>query len=105
MIPEQAHPGTRVGGMEHHGVAERRGLVGKVVALYGGEEYIAVNMRLADGQYRLFWPRDLEEISPPSPSGLVALPARWGRLRLTHVLIQRSAWKGDSRNFALTTIS
>jgi hypothetical protein len=27
----------------------------------------------------------------------VVLPARWGRLRLTHVLIQRSAWKGYSR--------
>jgi hypothetical protein len=39
--------------------------VGKVVAHYGGEQYIAVDVRLADGQYRLFWPRDLEEISPP----------------------------------------
>jgi hypothetical protein len=55
--------------MEHHRVEERRGLVGKVVARYGGEEYVAVNVRLADGQYRLFWPRDLEEIS--SPRGLL----------------------------------
>jgi hypothetical protein len=39
--------------------------MGKVVARYGGKEYIAVDVRLADGQYRLFWPRDLEEISPP----------------------------------------
>ena len=51
--------------MEHHRVRERRGLVGKVVARYGGEGYIAVDVRLADGQLRLFWPRDLEEISPP----------------------------------------
>jgi hypothetical protein len=51
--------------MEHHRVEERRGLVGKVVARYGGEEYIAVDVRLADGQLRLFWPRDVEEISPP----------------------------------------
>jgi hypothetical protein len=65
MTPEQASPGTRVRVMDNHRVAERRGLVGKVVARYGGEEYIAVDVRLADGQYRLFWPRDLEQI--PSP--------------------------------------
>jgi hypothetical protein len=65
MTPDQASPGTRVRVMEHHRVEERRGLVGKVVARYGGEECIAVDVRLADGQCRLFWPRDLEEISPP----------------------------------------
>jgi hypothetical protein len=65
MTPEQARPGMRVRVMEHHRVQERRGLMGKVVARYGGEEYVAVDVRLADGQYRLFWPRDLEEISPP----------------------------------------
>jgi hypothetical protein len=64
MTPEQARPGMRVRVMEHHRVQERRGLMGKVVAHYGGEDYIAVDVRLADGQYRLFWPRDLEEIPP-----------------------------------------
>jgi hypothetical protein len=54
--------------MDHHRIEERRGLMGKVVARYGGEEYVAVDVRLADGQYRLFWPRDLEEIC--SPRGL-----------------------------------
>ena len=38
--------------------------MGKVVARYGREDYIAVDVRLADGQHRMFWPRDLEEISP-----------------------------------------
>ena len=65
MTPEQARPGARVRVTQHHRVEGRRGLVGKVVARYGGEEYIAVDVRLADGRYRLFWPRDLEEISPP----------------------------------------
>jgi hypothetical protein len=65
MTPEQASLGTRVRVMEHHRVAERRGLMGKVVARYGGEECVAVDVRLTDGQYRLFWPRDLEEISLP----------------------------------------
>jgi hypothetical protein len=65
MTAEQASPGTRVRVMDHHRVAERRGLMGKVVARYGGEEYVAVDVRLADGQYRLFWPRDLEQISLP----------------------------------------
>jgi hypothetical protein len=65
MTAEQARRGMRVRVMEHHRVEERRGLMGTVVARYGGEDYIAVDVRLADGQYRLFWPRDLEEI--PSP--------------------------------------
>ena len=65
MTPEQARPGTRVRVMGHHRVEERRGLVGKVVAHYGGEQYIAVDVRLAEGQYRLFWPMDLEEIPYP----------------------------------------
>jgi hypothetical protein len=68
MTPEQARRGMRVRVMEHHRVQERRGLMGKVVARYGGEEYVAVDVRLADGQYRLFWPRDLEEISSPRAS-------------------------------------
>jgi hypothetical protein len=74
MTPEQASPGRRVRVMEHHRIQERRGLMGKVVALYGGEQYVAVDVRLADGQLRLFWPRDLEEISPS--------PQAWWRLLL-----------------------
>ena len=65
MTPERARTGTRVRVMDHHRVEQRRGLVGKVVAVYGGEEYVAVDVRLADGVRRLFWPRDLEEVSPP----------------------------------------
>jgi hypothetical protein len=67
MTPEQARTGMRVRVMEHHRVQERRGLLGTVVARYGREEHIAVDVRLADGQCRLFWPRDLEEIIPSSP--------------------------------------
>jgi len=48
--------------------------LGRVVDRYGGEEYIAVDVRLADGQYRLFWPRDLEEIS--------SSPLAWWRVLL-----------------------
>lgn len=65
MTPEQARSGMRVRVTEHHRVQERRGLLGRVVAVYGGEAYIAVDVRLADGECRLFWPRDLEEVSPP----------------------------------------
>jgi hypothetical protein len=53
--------------MKHHRIEERRGLVGTVVARCGAEDYVAVDVRLADGEYRLFWPRDLEEIFPSSP--------------------------------------
>jgi hypothetical protein len=74
MRHEQARRGMRVRVLEHHRVEARRGLMGTVVAVYGGVDYIAVDVRLADGQYRLFWPRDLEEI--PSP------PRAWWRLLL-----------------------
>jgi hypothetical protein len=77
MTAEQARRGTWVRVMDNHRVEERRGLVGKVVARYGGEEYIAVEVRLADGQYRLFWPRDLEEISS-SPKAWWRLLLGWG---------------------------
>jgi hypothetical protein len=60
--------------MEHYRVEQRRGLVGKVVVRYGGEDYIAVDVRLDGGQYRLFWPSDLEEIS--------SSPKAWWRLLL-----------------------
>jgi hypothetical protein len=72
MTPEQARPGTRVRIMEHHRVEERRGHMGTIVAVYGGEEYVAVDVSLADGVCGLFWPRDLEEVSPPRD---------WWRLR------------------------
>jgi len=49
MTPAQARPGTRVRIMEHHRVQERRGLLGKIVGRYGGEEYVAVEVRLAHG--------------------------------------------------------
>jgi hypothetical protein len=64
----------RVRVMEHHRVEERRGLIGTVVARYGVGEYVAVDVRLAEGQFRLFWPMDLEEISSPHEG--------WGRLLL-----------------------
>ena len=62
MTFDRARPGTRVRVMDHHRIEERRGLMGEVVAVYGGEEYVAVDVRLADGECRLFWPRDLEEV-------------------------------------------
>jgi hypothetical protein len=73
MTPEQARPGMRVRVMEHHRVEGRRGLIGTVAARYGVGEHVAVDVRLADGQFRLFWPVDLEEI--PSP------PQAWWRFR------------------------
>ena len=76
MTEEHARPGMRVRVMEHHRVEERRGLVGTIVAHYGGEDYVAVDVCLVGGQHRLFWPRDLEEILPSS------LKASWWRFLL-----------------------
>ncbi len=66
MSAEQVRPGMRVRVMEHQLVHERGDLpVGTVVARYGGEDYMAVDVRLDGGQHRLFWPSALEEISSP----------------------------------------
>jgi hypothetical protein len=43
-------------------------MVGEVVGRYGGEEYVAVDVRFPDGRHRLFWPSDLAEIASPLPS-------------------------------------
>lgn len=55
----------RVRVQDHHRIEERRGLVGKVVGCYGGNEYIVVDVRFADGRSRLFWPADLEKLGDP----------------------------------------
>jgi hypothetical protein len=60
--------GTKVRVRQEHRILERRGMVGKVVGRYGGEEYVAVDVRFPDGHHRLFWPGDLEEIASPRPS-------------------------------------
>ena len=74
MSPEQVRPGMRVRVIEHHRVEKRRDLVGTIVALYGAEDYMAVDVCLDGGQYRLFWPSDLEEIS--------SSPKAWWRFLL-----------------------
>ena len=67
MLAEQVRPGMRVRVMEHRVGEQCRDLllVGTVAARYGAEDYMAVDVRLNGGQYRLFWPSDLEEISSP----------------------------------------
>jgi hypothetical protein len=65
MKPEVISIGTPVRVRKRHRTAERRGMVGRVVDQYGGEGFIAVDVRFPDGQQRLFWPEDLEEVSSP----------------------------------------
>jgi hypothetical protein len=67
MKPKDAQVGTLVKVQEHHRIEERRGLFGKVVGCYGGEEYVVVEVRFADGRCMLFWPGDLEEVGAPQP--------------------------------------
>ena len=67
MKPEKVLIGVTVRVREHHRIAERRGMVGRIAALYGGDGYMAVDVRFSGGHRRLVWPEDLEEISPPRP--------------------------------------
>jgi hypothetical protein len=68
VMQQELGVGVRVRVGEHHRIAERQGLVGMVVGRYGGDDYVAVDVRFPDGRHRLFWPGDLEEISSPSPT-------------------------------------
>jgi hypothetical protein len=65
MKPQDARVGMRVRVQEHHRIEQRRGLVGNVIGRYGGNEYIAVDVRFADGRSRLIRPDDLEEVEAP----------------------------------------
>jgi hypothetical protein len=67
MKPQDARVGMRVRVADHHRIEARRGLVGKVVGRYGGEEHVVVDVRFPDGRQRLFWPEDLAEIGSPQP--------------------------------------
>ena len=66
-VSQELCVGVRVRVGEHHRIAERRGMVGRVVGSYGGDDYLAVDVRFPDGRHRLFWPGDLEEVSSPQP--------------------------------------
>lgn len=68
MRPQEARLGMKVRVGEHHRISERRGMVGRIVGRYGGEEYMALDVRFSKGQHRLFGPGDLEEISPVQTS-------------------------------------
>jgi hypothetical protein len=64
---EAVRIGVTVRVRECHRIAARHGMVGRIVDRYGGEEYMAVDVRFSDGQQRLFWPEVLEEISSSRP--------------------------------------
>ena len=63
--PKEIRLGARVRVRESHRIVERRGKVGTVFGRYGGEGYVAVEVRFPEGGERLFWPRDLEEVAAP----------------------------------------
>lgn len=67
MKAEEARVGMEVRVHERYRIAERQGMVGRIVSRYGGDEYVALDVRFADGNSRLFWPADLEEISAARP--------------------------------------
>jgi hypothetical protein len=67
MKQQDVRVGMRVRVADRHRIAERRGLLGKVVGCYGGEEHVVVDVRFANGRQRLFWPEDREGISSPRP--------------------------------------
>jgi hypothetical protein len=65
---EDAHSGMYVRVEDHHRIAGRRGMVGRVVARYGGDQYVALDVRFPNGEQRLFRPSDLTEAAPAETS-------------------------------------
>ena len=65
--PEKVHIGKTVRVRKRRRIAERRGMGGRIADHYGGDGYMAVDVRFSDGHRRLFWPEDLGEISSPRP--------------------------------------
>jgi hypothetical protein len=65
--PEKVHIGTTPRVREHHRIAKRCGMLGRIANHYGGEGYMAVDVRFLGGHRSLFWPEDLEVISSPQP--------------------------------------
>src|ERR671911_3138484 len=70
MKPEKVHVGATGTVREHHRIAERRGTVGRIADHYGGDGYMAVDVRFSGGHRRLFWPEDLEESPHPDRGGV-----------------------------------
>jgi hypothetical protein len=65
MKPQRISIGTTVRVPEHHKIAERRRMVGTIVDHYGQDGYMVVDVCFSDRLRWLFWPEDLEVISPP----------------------------------------
>ena len=70
MEPERIPIGTTVRVREHHRIAERRGMVGRVTDHYGQDGYMIVDVLFSDRLRWLFWPEDLEETSSRRPRGI-----------------------------------
>ena len=52
---------------EHHGIAERRGMIGRVTDRHGEEECMAADVRFPGGRRRLFWQADLQVVPSAGP--------------------------------------
>ena len=77
MRTEVAHVGMKVKVRQEHRILARRGMVGKVVGSYGEEENVVMDVRFSDRSRWLFWPEDLEEVSPPARAPFA--DRRWRR--------------------------
>ena len=77
MKSEEIQVGMKVKARERQRNNERQGMVGEVVGCYGGQEYMAVDVRLPDGRHRLFWSWDLEQELPSPRSWWRSLLGRY----------------------------
>jgi hypothetical protein len=78
MLSEAARIGKRVRIRQDHRSVPLRGLVGTIEKRWGNPDYVALDVMLDAGGSELFWPRDLEEISPSSPKAWWRLLVYWG---------------------------
>lgn len=70
MLSEDAWVGRRVRICEDHRKTVWRGRDGTIVKRWGDPDYVALDVRLDDGAWQLFWHHELERVPEHEPAAL-----------------------------------
>jgi hypothetical protein len=62
----EAYPGVAVQVRQGHRKARFEGMVGVIEKSFGSPEYPALDVRLEDGRFELFWFHQLDKLDGPS---------------------------------------
>ena len=69
MESHEARLGVRVRVAQSDISPQLRGMLGTIETCYGHPEYLALDVRLDDGQYELFWAHGLQKVEVEQEAG------------------------------------